>query len=91
MSMTRYEYKGYLYSPWDDREVNNLKTFHDVVGPNCEDLSLPCSPYDNPTEEYFRLWVDAGCPYPERQRVSILELRETVFTKITEDVIEDTN
>jgi hypothetical protein len=82
--LSKIEYKGYVYEPWDDIEEDNIKRFHDVRGPDGSMLSLPLSPYYTAGLSYLRLWVDAGCPYPSNQRVSAEELKEMIFTKITE-------
>lgn len=76
------EYKGYVYAPWVEDDGDVRKTFHDVTGPNGEHLVLPVSPYSAISNRYFKLWVDAGCPYPNNQRVTIGELEELIADKI---------
>ena len=76
------EYKGYKYEPWTEYEEDNMKTFHDVIGPNGEHLCLPLSPYATISNHYFKLWVDAGCPYPSNQRVSTEELEDMITERI---------
>jgi len=84
---TVYEYKGYIYTPYNEIEFDGdcSKTFHDVWGPNQESLCLPLSSHSIASQIYFELWVDAGCPYPENQRLDVAELYDLVFIKITED------
>ena len=63
-----YKYKGYTYDPWEDREEDNLKVFHEVYATSpdgkqeVESRSMPLSPYANPSEEHFRMWIDCGQP-----------------------------
>lgn len=63
-----YTYKGYSYEPWKDREDDNIKVFHDVYATSPDGLvkvgngSMPLSPYANPSEEHFRMWIDCGQP-----------------------------
>lgn len=71
-----YSYKGYRYCPWEDFDGDVTKIFHEVHAPDGKTLDMPLSPYDHPTEEYFDLWVDVGCPYPESQRLSFYQLAE---------------
>ena len=83
----RYEhepntYKGYKYEPWVEDDGDCRKTFHDVRGPNGENLCLPLSPYAGITNHFFKLWVDAGCPYPESQRITTEELEDMIADKI---------
>jgi len=81
-----YEYRGYEYRPWIEEEEDNRKTFHHVhLSGDAHIRSLPISPYSHPTFEYFQLWVDAGCPYPSNQRVSLDELEDIIFAKLMEE------
>lgn len=65
-----YTYKGYSYEPWDDREDDNIKIFHDVYawsGPDFQTIkvssrSMPLSPYSKPSEKIFQMWIDCGQP-----------------------------
>jgi len=85
-----HSYKGYEYRPWEEIEEDNRKTFHDVHVEGDDHIrSLPLSPYGHPSFEYFKLWVDADCPYPSSQRVSLDELRDMVFTKLIEEELAD--
>jgi hypothetical protein len=77
-----HSYKGYEYRPWEEIEEDNRKTFHDVHVVGDDHIrSLPLSPYSYPSFEYFKMWVDAGCPYPSGQRVSLDELEDIIFEK----------
>lgn len=80
--MSNGEYKGYKYSPFDDYEEDNRKRFHYVIAPDGKHLVLPLSPYDYLYPGYLELWVDAGCPYPESQRLTIQELKDIIANQI---------
>jgi len=57
-----HEYKGYEYCPWDDREPDVIKTFHEVITPAGDTIMADFSPYMFLDKETFAAWVDAGCP-----------------------------
>jgi hypothetical protein len=61
------QHKGFIYQPWEDIEEDNIKTFHDVLTPTGETISIPLSPYAHPTQLHFEKWVELGCP-TERMR-----------------------
>lgn len=56
--MTVYEYQGWRYQPLEDREDDNVKIFHDVVGPGGRFVAWDLSPYKHPTREEFVALVD---------------------------------
>ena len=62
--MNGYTYKGYTYTPWDDREEDNCKTWHDFKAPDGKTITCDFSPYQTMTPEDIRLWIDLG--FPER-------------------------
>lgn len=59
-------YRGYSYNPWEDREEDCIKIFHEIRSPegsNIEWNILPrwfinISPYSHPTQEQFEQAVD---------------------------------
>jgi len=67
---TKYTYKGFTYEPWEDREDDNVKIFHDIHYKG-DPVKEPgwfrnISPYTHATKEqfeqacdeiYFELWV----------------------------------
>ena len=60
-----WEYKGYIYQPWQDYEPDNVKTYHAVIDSQYGvDLGrdIPCSPYTLVSEEAFKAWIDSGRP-----------------------------
>jgi len=58
-----FEYKGFVYGyDLDIEPEENCKTLHFATLPNGETLHFDWSPYSNPTEDDFKLWVDCGCP-----------------------------
>jgi hypothetical protein len=56
------EHKGFKYQPWEDREEDNCKIFHDVLTPTGKTISMPLSPYVTPTQKHFEKLVEIGCP-----------------------------
>jgi hypothetical protein len=56
--LTVYEYRGWRYEPLEDRERDNVKIFHDVVGPRGQFVAWEFSPYGRPTREEFEELVD---------------------------------
>lgn len=63
VSWFEYEYKGFRYTPWDDEEDDNIKTWHEVrytVDGKDEVAYLPVSPYAKVSYEAFAHWVDTG-------------------------------
>jgi hypothetical protein len=76
------EYLGYRYEPWAEDDGDTCKTEHRVIGPNGEHLKLPLSPYARATARFFKLWVEAGCPYPKTQRLTLEELEDIIADKI---------
>jgi hypothetical protein len=56
------KYKGYTYQPSEDREDDNVKTYHDVLTPTGQEIAIPLSPYAHLTQAHFEKWVLLGCP-----------------------------
>jgi hypothetical protein len=56
------QHKGFIYEPFEDREEDNIKIFHDVMTPSGQKISMPLSPYVSPTQLHFEKWVEIGCP-----------------------------
>jgi len=56
------EIRGYKYQPWVDQTTEVVKIFHDVHTPTGEVVDMDWSPYNTPTEDDFRLWLDLGMP-----------------------------
>src|ERR1017187_9985880 len=57
-----FEYKGYVYSYFLDIEPEeNCKTEHRATKDGVE-IMMDGSPYSNPTQDDFKLWIDLGCP-----------------------------
>lgn len=86
-----YSYKGYEYRPTEDIDYDDQtrKYFHTVYCPDDKPRHLPLSPRLFSSQEFFELWVDAGCPYPYHQRISIQELKDMIFTNLTEAALEN--
>lgn len=58
-----HSYKSYDYRPWDDRDEDNRKRFHDVYDEhNMYIASMPLSPYSHCDFETFSKWIDLGLP-----------------------------
>lgn len=57
-----FTYKGFKYTYDLQQEDDNCKTLHECVMPNGKTVHMPWSPYSNPTESDFKLWIDLGCP-----------------------------
>lgn len=59
-----FTHKGYVYQPWEDREPDNVKIFHDVISLDDDKarLHMPLSPYSKPDAETFHMWIDSGMP-----------------------------
>lgn len=63
-----HKYKGYSYEPWEDREKDNGKIFHDVYATSPDGKqkvysnSMPMSPYVAVPEYIFKFWIDCGMP-----------------------------
>lgn len=60
-SLQGFEYKGYTYGYDLDYEDDNCKTNHFATRDG-ETIHFDWSPYSNPTEFEFKMWVDLGCP-----------------------------
>jgi hypothetical protein len=52
-----YDCKGYKYEPWEDREEDNIKIWHDIKTPGGGLIHGPWSPYRVPTLEQFSEFV----------------------------------
>lgn len=76
------EYLGYRYKPWIEDDGDTRKTGHSVIGPNGEHLKLPLSPYVQASGRFFKLWIEAGCPYPKTGRLTVEELEDIIVDKI---------
>ena len=48
-----YECEGFTYEPWEEREEDNIKIWHDMITPTGDILHGPWSPYEVPTLEQF--------------------------------------
>ncbi|CAB4125550.1 hypothetical protein UFOVP53_166 [uncultured Caudovirales phage] len=65
-----YIYKNHHYRPWKEVEEDNIKIFHDVVitddnGTRIDNTYIPLSPYNHPSLELFKNWIDMGKPSRE--------------------------
>jgi hypothetical protein len=92
-------YKGYVYCPETEYDGDISKIYHTVYKLGAPyilkdenhvivaDYSLPLSPYDRPTLDFFKKWIDAGKPYPINQRVSMDELDEMILHKSFEQIV----
>lgn len=99
MKQVEMSYKGYVYSPEIENDDDVSKIYHIVyeLGPPylleddklviVADYSLPLSPYERPTFDFFKKWIDAGKPYPRNQRISISELDEMILHKNFEQIV----
>ncbi len=76
------EYKGYKYEPWVEDDGDVRKTFHDVHTPWGTVITMPVGPYQSISNHYFKLWIDAGCPYPDYQRLSTEDLEDIIAERI---------
>jgi hypothetical protein len=53
---------GYKYVPWDDREDDNTKIWHDIVRPDGTTTTVDWSPYSHMTMKQLERWVALGEP-----------------------------
>jgi len=53
---------GYKYVPWDDREDDNTKIWHDIVRSDGTTFSIDWSPYSHMTVAQLERWVALGEP-----------------------------
>jgi hypothetical protein len=64
-------YNGHIFTFTEDREDDNVKRFHEVRKPDGSVVALHWSPYSNPTQQAFELYVDMGCPeYPDTMEIN---------------------
>lgn len=65
----QFEYRGYIYCPYDDVEEDNCKRFHNVYveydGIRIDIGSVPLSPYCVLTFNRFKEWIQMGKPTRE--------------------------
>ena len=66
-----YKCEGYEYEPWEDREEDNIKIWHDIRTPGGEVIHGPWSPYKVPTLEQFSEFVS---DYVNKRTLDILAL-----------------
>ena len=60
--MDGYTYKGFVYTPWEDFEEDNVKIFHDFHTPGGGEVCMDWSPYSVPTAEDIKTWIELGMP-----------------------------
>ena len=48
-----YECEGYNYEPWEDKDDDVIKIWHDIKTPGGHTVHGPWSPYVTPTLEQF--------------------------------------
>jgi len=53
-----FEYNGFTYEPWKDREEDNVKIFHDICYMDHAIAPMYTSPYRLATEDEFRAAVE---------------------------------
>lgn len=64
----QYEIECHTYYTWEDREDDNIKTFHEVVLPDGSEIDADFSPYNRGVDrETLRKWIELG--YPSRGAV----------------------
>ena len=73
----KHQYKGYTYTPWEDREEDCVKIWHDIIKPNGVTVAADFTPYAYMNEQAFRLWIDLG--QPERISSAPLDERDLNF------------
>ena len=59
---SNYTYNGWTYTPWDDVEEDNVKTWHDFKHTDGRTATCDFSPYRIMTPEDIRSWFDLGMP-----------------------------
>jgi hypothetical protein len=59
---TVFKVGGWTYQAQEDREEDNIKMFHDAIGPDGKRYPIDFSPYEVMTTETFGLWIKLGMP-----------------------------
>ena len=52
-----YQFQGYSYDPWEDKDVDVIKIWHSIKTPGGETIYGPWSPYKTPTLQQFKEFV----------------------------------
>lgn len=56
------EYKGFIYKPWQEVMDDNIKVYHDVETPDGKIIDMDWSPYETPSFDDFKMWIELGMP-----------------------------
>jgi len=67
-----YECEGYNYEPWEDKDDDVIKIWHDIKTPGGHTIQGPWSPYVTPTLEQFVEFVN-------EQQLGILALNRSYY------------
>ena len=67
MGRINYKYKGYIYSPWEDSDLETTKIYHEVIEENYGIIvdRIPYCSFLFVTEEVFQAWIDSKMPSRE--------------------------
>ena len=57
-SFVVHAYEKYSYEPWEDREPDNIKIWHEIHTPDGETISGPWGPYHHPSFKEFKNYID---------------------------------
>ena len=74
------QYRGFKYTNWIEQEEDNAKIWHEVQTPDGKTVPFDWSPYDTPTYEDFKVWVDVGRPRASHRSLSKADLQD--FLKV---------
>jgi hypothetical protein len=71
-------YQGWSYVPWEDRDVDNSKIWHDFVNVDGRKTTCNWSPYDYMRRQEIQLWIDLRMP----KHIDCVPLRYSDLLKI---------
>jgi hypothetical protein len=56
--LPEYQYMGYRYTPWEDKDIDVIKIWHYIKIPvDGKEIQGPWSPYVTPTLEQFQEFI----------------------------------
>ena len=55
-----YKYQGFTYDPWEDREEDNIKIWHDIKCPDGRTVHGDWSPYTVPSVNQFIDFIEVN-------------------------------
>lgn len=55
-------YKGYTYTPWEDRDDDCVKIWHEFKSESGTTVTCDWSPYEYMNIDDIRLWIDLDLP-----------------------------